>query len=224
MQTKHYLMIIKAGSQIEIIGPFKNVVEQDFFLTRWILLNREDKVIELNVINNDIECDTGVLIEYQDDYSMDTLMGAPVVVTNKSEEALRTPHEITSVHQGGAYDIEVTNLKTNEPFLTTILHVGLVHTDFTEFKEKMAEQRSKIAAQISEGVDGVGLTIENHVENKGTKCPYCESSDLQGKTPRTTINTRIAMPVKCNDCGREWEDTYELTGYLPNKKESIMKH
>ena len=56
------------------------------------------------------------------------------------------------------------------------------------------------------------LTEQEYVYKQGAVCPVCGSANL------TVDNMDVdgaegSQPVSCDDCGREWTDNYQLTGY-----------
>ncbi len=60
-------------------------------------------------------------------------------------------------------------------------------------------------------------TNEQHIENGGDQCPHCNSKEIQGGC--IYFDTGSAwQEVTCNDCGKEWQDLYTLTGYATTNK------
>jgi transposase-like protein len=52
----------------------------------------------------------------------------------------------------------------------------------------------------------------DYVQEKGLQCPYCRSTDIEGS--EVVIDEGKAyQKVGCNDCDKEWTDTYVLTGW-----------
>jgi len=56
------------------------------------------------------------------------------------------------------------------------------------------------------------MTDKEYTEFGGTRCPYCESLDLE-HTMAWNDGIKYHQDVECMDCGRSWEDVYELKGY-----------
>lgn len=49
----------------------------------------------------------------------------------------------------------------------------------------------------------------------GARCPFCNGTDCEGASV-TTGEGGASQEMGCNDCGKEWTDLYELTGYMEN--------
>jgi predicted Zn-ribbon and HTH transcriptional regulator len=45
----------------------------------------------------------------------------------------------------------------------------------------------------------------------GTICPFCKSENIGGGD-FDTGNTMVFLPIRCDNCGKEWTDEYTLTG------------
>jgi hypothetical protein len=53
--------------------------------------------------------------------------------------------------------------------------------------------------------------IEQHIENGGAFCVYCESYNLVQLCPyEVTPSGTIVKQVTCKDCGQTWKDVYDL--------------
>jgi len=59
------------------------------------------------------------------------------------------------------------------------------------------------------------LTPQEYVDQAGVRCPYCDSEDIRTVGTLTACGTVGMQGVQCNDCGREWDDVYSLTGWSP---------
>lgn len=57
------------------------------------------------------------------------------------------------------------------------------------------------------------LTNEQYLAKGGNQCPFCESMDIQSTGKPEFDSDYAARTVKCNDCKKEWNDIYRLTGY-----------
>ena len=59
----------------------------------------------------------------------------------------------------------------------------------------------------------VPASSEEYVKEGGNKCPFCDSTDIQGH--EVTIDCGKAwQPVDCNECDGQWTDCYELKEYV----------
>ena len=59
------------------------------------------------------------------------------------------------------------------------------------------------------------MSDAEYLEHKGTQCPYCEGTMLQGGPVNIDAGT-ASQEIFCNDCGSAWADTYTLTGRTDN--------
>ena len=56
------------------------------------------------------------------------------------------------------------------------------------------------------------LTDAEYVAKLGTRCPVCQSTQLEGGS--VNIDGGVAsQDIWCKTCGASWNDTYTLTGY-----------
>lgn len=56
------------------------------------------------------------------------------------------------------------------------------------------------------------MTDTEYLQAGGNKCPFCESDQVEGS--EINIDTKSAwQEVRCNDCGGDWNDLYQLVGY-----------
>jgi hypothetical protein len=56
------------------------------------------------------------------------------------------------------------------------------------------------------------LTDKQYLNSKGTKCPNCHSTDIDGQ--EVDIDGDVAtQEIGCNECNASWIDTYVRTGY-----------
>jgi transcription elongation factor Elf1 len=60
-------------------------------------------------------------------------------------------------------------------------------------------------------------TQEEHMAHGATKCPYCNSEDIQGHSVNIDAGTAW-QDVECNECGQGWHDIYTLTSYEPDNR------
>lgn len=58
------------------------------------------------------------------------------------------------------------------------------------------------------------LTSEEYAAKKGGCCPFCGSGAIEGAFIEIEANWAFQR-VSCNECDKEWTDTYILTGYEP---------
>lgn len=54
---------------------------------------------------------------------------------------------------------------------------------------------------------------KKYIENKGLRCPHCNSNDLDTGCPNADGDV-VTIEVTCKKCGEEWKDLYTLTGIL----------
>ena len=54
----------------------------------------------------------------------------------------------------------------------------------------------------------------NYLRAKGVKCPWCDSTDIQGDNVDFDEG-RVYQDVCCNGCSGNWTDIYELIGAEP---------
>ena len=59
------------------------------------------------------------------------------------------------------------------------------------------------------------MSEKDYVMRSGIPCPFCESEDVDTTGPVQTDIGVAWQPVFCNDCGKEWNDQYTLTGFAP---------
>lgn len=56
-------------------------------------------------------------------------------------------------------------------------------------------------------------------ESRGGRCPYCGGMQIEGGHIAVEDGF-CGQPVGCNDCGKSWEDVYELVGVTPDPTRS----
>lgn len=54
---------------------------------------------------------------------------------------------------------------------------------------------------------------EKYVEEMGCICPQCGSTDIQSLNNLEASDGVAWQTINCTDCGAEWRDVYELTGF-----------
>lgn len=55
------------------------------------------------------------------------------------------------------------------------------------------------------------ITDREYISRGGSVCPFCESENISsGKVDFNYINAYRG--VKCNKCGKEWEEVFEMVG------------
>jgi len=61
-----------------------------------------------------------------------------------------------------------------------------------------------------------------YVRSFGLECPNCGSTNINGWLIEDYGTSSANRPCDCDDCGAEWTETYELTGYenltVPNEE------
>ena len=60
-------------------------------------------------------------------------------------------------------------------------------------------------------------TNHEYIDNGGTLCPYCRSYNIAGDHIQVDAGSAW-QDVRCDDCGKEWQDTYTLTGFADTNK------
>ena len=57
------------------------------------------------------------------------------------------------------------------------------------------------------------LTDQQYVQRQGLVCPFCQGDDLDTRSP-VTLKTDVAtQEIRCNACGKVWDDVFTLSGY-----------
>jgi formate dehydrogenase maturation protein FdhE len=62
----------------------------------------------------------------------------------------------------------------------------------------------------SEG--GLMLRNDEYVQNGGNLCPYCHGEGITSSSAEFD-GRDCWRPAKCDSCGAEWNDLYELVSY-----------
>ena len=68
------------------------------------------------------------------------------------------------------------------------------------------------------------LTPEQYTAAGGNKCPYCEAQAVSPGFEKAWVDdmTGAFRPfMNCDDCGAEWGETYELSGYVETNYEEV---
>jgi hypothetical protein len=60
-------------------------------------------------------------------------------------------------------------------------------------------------------------TNQEYINNGGTLCPYCRSYNISGDHIQVDAGSAW-QDVRCDDCGKEGQDTYTLTGFADTNK------
>ena len=58
------------------------------------------------------------------------------------------------------------------------------------------------------------LTAQMRIDyliDKGSYCPYCKSTNMEGISGLEIEDSTVWGTVKCNSCKGEWRDVYTLT-------------
>ena len=63
------------------------------------------------------------------------------------------------------------------------------------------------------------LTSEEYVAKHGQLCPACLSDKVRSTQQLQQDDMNCWQSCKCDDCGQEWDDHYELVGYYPLEDE-----
>lgn len=62
------------------------------------------------------------------------------------------------------------------------------------------------------------LTQREYLAKRGVVCPFCGSDDIEGGSVDIDAGGAF-QSISCNTCGREWQDTYRLDGFLAYDKD-----
>lgn len=58
------------------------------------------------------------------------------------------------------------------------------------------------------------LTADEYVMLEGMHCPYCHMQELLADNKNYRIDgVNLYIPIKCEACGKHFEDKYSLEGY-----------
>ena len=58
---------------------------------------------------------------------------------------------------------------------------------------------------------GASVTLPEHYD--GERCPVCKSPDIFWKEGLPSVPMQVIITTACEQCGSEWDETYQLTGY-----------
>lgn len=61
------------------------------------------------------------------------------------------------------------------------------------------------------------LTNKEYLDECGQVCPHCSSINLSGDHVQIDAGSAW-QDITCDDCGKEWQDTYTLTGFASTNK------
>ena len=50
-----------------------------------------------------------------------------------------------------------------------------------------------------------------YLKHEGSKCPYCESHELEGYDGYDADGDYITAKIQCNTCEKTWRDLYRLS-------------
>ena len=57
------------------------------------------------------------------------------------------------------------------------------------------------------------LTDQQYVQRHGLVCPFRHGDDLDTRSPVTLETDLATREIRCNNCGRVWDDVFILSGY-----------
>jgi transposase-like protein len=64
----------------------------------------------------------------------------------------------------------------------------------------------------------MAMTHEEYISHGGSKCPYCESTNIAADGMLEVDGTDAWQDIECEDCGETWQDVFKLVGYeKPNR-------
>ena len=69
----------------------------------------------------------------------------------------------------------------------------------------------------------MAMSNEDYIKEKGFKCPFCNSRDVEDTFPfLSQTDLIITIKIMCNDCNKQWNEVYTFTYYLvaqlPNER------
>ena len=67
------------------------------------------------------------------------------------------------------------------------------------------------------------VQIQEYVDKNGLYCPFCGSMGLHTGKPEVG-DSIIWQSVRCVDCGREWDDRYDLTSIHIGEEEDLEEN
>lgn len=56
------------------------------------------------------------------------------------------------------------------------------------------------------------LTNEEYLKDSD-QCPFCRSRNICGTSSLGAEAGEAWQNISCNDCGKQWQDIYKMTGY-----------
>lgn len=51
----------------------------------------------------------------------------------------------------------------------------------------------------------------DYIRSAGSHCPHCKSQSITASHFESDVSSAW-QPVRCDDCGKEWNDVYKLVG------------
>ncbi len=63
------------------------------------------------------------------------------------------------------------------------------------------------------------LNDATYVQKQGMVCPFCGGHNLDVSSPVIQAGDTAVQGVCCNECGRQWDDIYVLSGYQKQSSE-----
>ncbi len=60
----------------------------------------------------------------------------------------------------------------------------------------------------------MAMTNEEYIQEKGFKCPFCNSRDVEDNFPcLSEKDLTLTLTVKCGSCYKQWNEVYTFTHY-----------
>jgi hypothetical protein len=87
----------------------------------------------------------------------------------------------------------------------------VVWSDITREDPTHVIPLTSASEDLRDDVTGDEELRDKYLKTKGVRCPYCDSSDIEGGS-KDTQDDAVFQSITCGSCNREWTDEYTLTG------------
>lgn len=54
------------------------------------------------------------------------------------------------------------------------------------------------------------MSLQEYKKRNGQDCPYCESKRIHATLLRDNFAIEVTRGMECHDCGKEWEEKFDL--------------
>lgn len=62
------------------------------------------------------------------------------------------------------------------------------------------------------------MTNKEYVQADGAVCPFCRSDEITTAGTLEADGAGGTQNIRCENCGRQWWDVYDLKGYIPDEE------